>query len=77
MAANAGLTQSALARAIDIEQSTMVFIIKFLEDRKLVERRPSPVDGRSSALVLSSEGIKLFDQLKFMVLEHEKELPLH
>ena len=70
IAANPGLTQSALARAVGIERSTMVAVIDVLESRSLVERRPSPVDGRSYALVLSTEGSNMFEQLKPMVMEH-------
>ena len=39
-----------------------------------MERRPSPVDGRSYALVLSAEGSDMLKQLKPMVLEHEKRV---
>ncbi|MBT4941193.1 MAG: MarR family transcriptional regulator, partial [Rhodospirillaceae bacterium] len=58
ISANPGLTQSALARAVGIERSTMVAVIDALESRGLVERRPSPVDRRSYALVLSDQGVE-------------------
>ena len=74
IAVNPGLTQSALARAVGIERSTMVAVIHVLESRSLVERRPSPVDGRSYALVRSAEGSDMLKQLKPMVLEHEKRV---
>ena len=74
IAANPGLTQSALARAVGIERSTMVAVIDVLESRSLVERRPSPVDRRSYALVLSAGGSDMLEQLKPMVLEHEKRV---
>ena len=74
IAANPGLTQSALARAVGIERSTMVTVIDVLESRGLVERRPSPVDRRSYALVISAEGSDMLEQLKPMVLEHEKRV---
>ena len=74
IAANPGLTQSTLARAIGIERFTMVAVIDVLESRSLVERRPSPVDGRSYALVLSDEDSDMLEQLKPMVLEHEKRV---
>ena len=54
IAANPGLTQSALARAVGIKRSTMVVVIDALEGRRLVKRRPSVIDRRSYALVLSS-----------------------
>ena len=74
IAANPGLTQSALARAVGIERSSMVAVIDVLESRRLVERRPSPGDRRSYALVLSTEGSNMLEQLKPMVLEHEKRV---
>jgi DNA-binding MarR family transcriptional regulator len=74
ISANPGLTQSALARAVGIERSTMVAVIDALEARKLVERRRAPTDRRSYALVLTTEGIALLDRLKPMVLDHEKRI---
>ena len=74
IAANPGMTQSALARAVGIERSTMVAVIDALESRGLVERRASPADRRSYALVPSSDGIALLERLKPMVLEHENRV---
>ena len=68
---NPGLTQSALASAVGIERSTMVAVIDGLEARCLVERRPSPVDRRSYALVLSDAGKVLLDELKERVRAHD------
>ena len=68
------MTQSALARAVGIERSTMVAVIDALESRGLVERRASPADRRSYALVPSSDGIALLRQLKPLVLEHENRV---
>jgi DNA-binding MarR family transcriptional regulator len=72
--ANPGLTQSALARAVGIERSTMVAVIDALESRGLVERRPSPVDRRSYALVLSDQGVEWIEKLKPMVESHEDRI---
>lgn len=74
ISANPGLTQSALARAIGIERSTMVAVIDTLEGRGLVERRPSPVDRRSYALVLSRDGKALLEQLRPLVRGHEDRI---
>ena len=68
---NPGLTQSALARAVGIERSTMVAVIDALESRGLVARRPSPSDRRSNALVLSDAGKELVDRLKPIVQTHD------
>jgi DNA-binding MarR family transcriptional regulator len=72
--ANPGLTQSALARAIGIERSTMVAVIDGLERRALLERRPSPIDKRSYALVLSRRGQALIDRLRPLVLKHDRRI---
>jgi DNA-binding MarR family transcriptional regulator len=72
--ANPGLTQSALARAIGIERSTMVAVIDALESRNLVERRPSPIDRRSYALVLSDQGSVWLKKLKPLVEGHEEQI---
>jgi DNA-binding MarR family transcriptional regulator len=71
---NPGLTQSALARAVGIERSTMVAVIDALENRGLVERRPSPNDRRSYALVLSDKGAKLHQDLEPLIDQHEQRL---
>ena len=72
--ANPGLTQSALARAVGIERSTMVAVIDSLQARGLVERRPSPVDRRSNALILTDAGRALLDKLIPLVRGHERRL---
>ena len=72
--ANPGSTQSALARAIGIERSTLVAVIGTLEGRSLVERRPSPVDRRSYALMLSEEGKGLMEKLRPLVRQHEDRI---
>jgi DNA-binding MarR family transcriptional regulator len=72
--ANPGLTQSALARAVGIERSTMVAVIDGLQERGLVERCPSPVDRRSYALVLTADGAALLDRLIPLVRAHERNV---
>ena len=71
---NPGLTQSALARAVGIERSTMVAVIDALESRGLVARRPSPSDRRSNSLVLSDAGKELVDRLKPIVQTHDSRV---
>jgi len=68
---NPGLTQSALARAVGVERSTMVAVIDGLEKGGFVERRPSPVDRRSYALVLTDGGMKKLADLDPMVADHD------
>lgn len=71
---NPGLTQSALARAVDVERSTMVAIIDGLQQRGLVERRASPVDRRSYALVLTPTGERLLAEMEAHVREHDARM---
>ena len=76
IAANPGLSQSALARAVGVERSTMVGVIDRLQARGLVERRRSAADRRSYALGLSAAGRRLLARLKPMVRRHEKRATL-
>lgn len=71
---NPDLKQSELARATQLDRSTVVTVIDNLERRKLVERRPAPNDRRSNALRLTDEGTALLRKLKRRVAEHEKRM---
>lgn len=62
IASNEGLSQSAVARSLGVERSTMVAVIDGLEKRELVERKPSPTDRRSNALELSQKGHDLYER---------------
>jgi DNA-binding MarR family transcriptional regulator len=72
--ANPGLSQSALARAVGIERSTMVAVIDRLQARSLVQRRPSTADRRSYALTLSAAGWRLLARLKPIVRDHDTRI---
>jgi DNA-binding MarR family transcriptional regulator len=74
ISANPGMTQSLLAAATQLDRSTMVAVIDQLEARGLVERRASPTDRRSNALVLTVEGEKLLKQLKRRIKLHEDRI---
>ena len=74
ISANPGMTQSLLASATQLDRSTMVAVIDQLEARGLVERRASPTDRRSNALVLTAEGEKLLKQLKRRIKQHEARI---
>jgi DNA-binding MarR family transcriptional regulator len=52
----------------------MVAVIDALQDRGLVDRRPSPVDRRSYALVLTADGAQLLDRLTPLVRAHERNV---
>ncbi len=71
---NTGLNQSALAKALGIERSTMVGVIDGLEKRGLVKRQKSLSDKRAHALTLTSTGHTLLNGVKPKVLEHEQRI---
>lgn len=75
--ANAGMKQTDLAKAIHLDRSTVVNVIDNLESMKLVERRASSGDRRSKALHLTSDGKRLLQRLKPLVLAHERRLKRH
>ena len=74
ISANPGMTQSLLASATQLDRSTMVAVIDQLEARGLVERRASPTDRRSNALVLTEDGEKLLKQLTRRIKQHEARI---
>ena len=71
---NAGLNQSALAKALGIERSTMVAVIDRLEQRGWVERITSKTDRRSYALALTVSGARFLDRIFPEVRKHEGEI---
>lgn len=74
ISANPGMTQSLLASATQLDRSTMVAVIDQLEARHLVERRASPTDRRSNALVLTADGENLLKLLKRRIKKHEARI---
>lgn len=74
--ANPDLKQQELARATQLDRSTVVSVIDGLERRGLVERRAVATDRRSNALRLTADGAALLKKLKRRVAEHEKRLAL-
>lgn len=59
-----GISQAALAEAIDSEPITICRIVDRLEDGGLVERRPDPGDRRSWQLFLTARGMAVVDELR-------------
>ncbi|MCZ6740922.1 MAG: MarR family transcriptional regulator [Alphaproteobacteria bacterium] len=71
---NRGLSQSALAKALGIERSTMVAVIDRLESQGLVQRVTSETDRRSYALALTPEGAELLARVTPLVRQHERQI---
>jgi DNA-binding MarR family transcriptional regulator len=72
--ANSGLSQADLAERLGIERARLVRLLDGLETRKLIRRRPSPLDRRSHALVLTREGRNSLKRMKLLAAEHETNL---
>jgi DNA-binding MarR family transcriptional regulator len=71
---NAGLSQTALARALGIDRSTLVPILDRLQVRGLLVRLRSPTDGRTHALRLTPAGEKALARFSGLVKAHEKRI---
>lgn len=71
---NPGLSQSALAKGLGIERSTMVAVIDRLQDRGWVARTASATDRRTNALALTAAGEEVLARATPMVEAHEREI---
>lgn len=74
IAANPGLKQTQLARAVQLDRSSVVSVIDKLERRTLVSRRVAAGDRRSNALELTAGGVALLKRLRPLVRAHEERL---
>lgn len=73
VAADKGQSQREIARRMHVPPSRMVSYIDDLEQRGLVERRPSPTDRRANALYLTTAGRRLLRQVVDLSIQHEHE----
>lgn len=71
---NAGLSQTALSRALAIDRSTLVPILNRLQERGFLVRHASPTDGRTHALALTAAGEKALAKFARLVKAHEKRI---
>lgn len=67
---NCGLSQITLASSLGIERARLVRLLDQLEERGLVERRPSPNDRRSHAMHLTLEGERTLAAARELVAIH-------
>lgn len=77
IAANPGLTQSALAATMGIDRSAAVGLIDGLEAGKWVERVPSPSDRRSYSIMITEIGRAMLARLKQLVRDHDQRVGAH
>ena len=74
ISANQGMNQSALAKALGIERSTMVAVITGLEKRGLIKRLPLATDRRANILALTPKGELLLEKVEAKVYAHEDKV---
>lgn len=74
LASRRELTAQAISKLTLSHKSKISRAVQDLEQRNLIFRHPSPVDGRSFTLRLTSEGRRVFRQLLPLVLAFEQQL---
>jgi len=67
--AQPGIDQSALARGIALDTSTIAGVVERLELRGLLLRKPSPTDRRLRTLYLTPEGLALTAKVTDITIE--------
>ncbi len=60
---NTGITQTALARLLDLGKVALGGIVDRLEARDLVERRPDAADGRINRVFLTRKGTQILERV--------------
>ena len=63
MAALPGLDQTALGQEVGLDRTTTADVVKRLEERGLLERRPNPSDRRTRHVQLTAQGQTLVAEL--------------
>lgn len=69
-----GISQTDLARALDMDRATTMAIVHALEKRGLLERGKSESDARRVALALTAQGSALLKEAQTAIAEHEQWL---
>lgn len=72
--ANPGIKQTDLARAIQLDRSTIVPLLDRLEKEGWVTRERLPSDRRTNALKLTLAGEEFLAKLTPLVLDHDKHI---
>jgi len=69
---NPGLSQAALARALNIERATLGEVLDGLASRGWIQRRTTTRDRRAKALYLSPEGTRFLEGVLPRIEAHEQ-----
>lgn len=70
--ANPGLSQSTLGSVLGIARSGAMALADWMVERKLVERRRRPNDGRAWGLHLTAHGERLVQRMRRRVVEEDR-----
>ncbi|WP_267549014.1 MarR family winged helix-turn-helix transcriptional regulator [Rhizobium rhizogenes] len=73
IAENEGASQIDIAATLGMDRATMMALVNRLEDRDLVERRPSPVDRRRQQLILTGAGQDMLTACRQLISAHERK----
>jgi len=76
VAANPGISQNELSKAVGLDKSITVQIVDELEKRELAVRERSPTDRRRHALFVTEAGQTYLDEL-FAILAETEDAVLH
>ena len=71
---NPGVTQARLLRALEVESATLVRAVARLVAAGLVEKTPSPSDGRASHLHLTAQGRTVLARVEAAMAARERRL---
>ena len=71
---NPGITSRQLCSALNILPPNLVGKISAMEQRRMIDRRPHPQDGRAVGLHLSAEGEKLMRHAEQVASQLEDEV---
>ncbi len=71
ISANAGISQTALARELGFDKATVVALLDSLEKVGWAERKRSTEDRRRHALQITSKGKKALQQLRKAAIDNE------
>lgn len=77
IAHNPGITSRQLSGALAILPPNLVGMVRQLEERGLIEKRPHPHDRRAQGLYLTAEGERLQDETQSVVASLETEAVTH
>jgi DNA-binding MarR family transcriptional regulator len=69
---NPGITSSQLCALLGIHSSNLVTLVKQLQDRALIRRKPHPSDGRALGLHLSVAGRSLLNKALASAVEADR-----